>query len=935
MVKMHKLTKGGQTIYPATITDAVVNPISRKSLTAELSELSKKQGNKILTWSVNVATTRKLVPADERKSGIQISYLVPDSGYVNEQYIGTAITDAEWIKDSNWEKIASVDDIYMTEKILSKNDYDVLSQINEVRPLTHVGGFSNYAIQGDGSFKFESGFQNKIYSVTPGEKYLAKIECNALDGNNKIIPYAFYSDKPSSTIFNVVGSVPLLQNIEGFTYYIIEISYPDAKFICIQTKGTTNIEFSRVADSYFPLLSDTISSISRRGYAGKIGSSNGTYPLTSFNFNQSQRSTYNTNNQNGIGNIIEHNGKIITSFISTNLNLESNKIYATRVDVNTGKIVRLKELSIKSKTLYNGVIQRDNSYYLYELEPDSYIINDDEQIAITNYKQFNAFSGRSGKIFNINDDLTSGNIEEKNLNIVCCYIYADDDLGFSIHDREHLSMMQNLYYENVSLNIVDNDGLKSKINSQSLESSEKGKRICPLFNMTNNVILGIYSESEEIGNLDISYGIVTKKGTNLFDFGEIIETVRGGKVTVFSRPVILGTNQYLYIVDAAGFGVSIENYTNTVPTLINNATVYSITDRTPNFALIQPVNDGIFGEPYEVLKQPVSGKRYLTLSLRVDCSNPIIPDYIPISPRQIQEQKIYDADAYVMLPYKYGLEGRKKYPLAFYSHAGNTSPTEIQNDQIAIYLCSIGYVVAGTTTPTEYANSLGVADRLRNAGNYACMNAYVQLYKHLVSNYRIDVDRVFAFGASQGGFTSLNLAEITNIPIKAISLNCPVLSMYYGQWFLDKDNVMAYYGFENNTIYDADKVIGYDPYIRNATDIFTDLSESAAPAFINGKTLKDVMMKRYTTVPIRMFAGTQDDSVGYTIHQIFAKAVKNAGGNISLTIWDGKGHMDSDVIGTVEYTGLDSKRKGDIDVTATAWETALWFSRFGGIEPYK
>lgn len=43
MVKMHKLTKGGQTIFPATIYDAVVNPKTRKSLTAELSELGIKQ----------------------------------------------------------------------------------------------------------------------------------------------------------------------------------------------------------------------------------------------------------------------------------------------------------------------------------------------------------------------------------------------------------------------------------------------------------------------------------------------------------------------------------------------------------------------------------------------------------------------------------------------------------------------------------------------------------------------------------------------------------------------------------------------------------------------------------------------------------------------------------------------------------------------------
>jgi hypothetical protein len=41
MAKIHKLTKGGQTIYPATTTDAVVNPNSRKSLTAEVSGLNE------------------------------------------------------------------------------------------------------------------------------------------------------------------------------------------------------------------------------------------------------------------------------------------------------------------------------------------------------------------------------------------------------------------------------------------------------------------------------------------------------------------------------------------------------------------------------------------------------------------------------------------------------------------------------------------------------------------------------------------------------------------------------------------------------------------------------------------------------------------------------------------------------------------------------
>ena len=49
MAKMHKLTKGGQTIYPATITDAVVNPNSRKNLTTELAELGVEKINYVQT----------------------------------------------------------------------------------------------------------------------------------------------------------------------------------------------------------------------------------------------------------------------------------------------------------------------------------------------------------------------------------------------------------------------------------------------------------------------------------------------------------------------------------------------------------------------------------------------------------------------------------------------------------------------------------------------------------------------------------------------------------------------------------------------------------------------------------------------------------------------------------------------------------------------
>lgn len=58
-----------------------------------------------MAWNTDVATTRKQVPSNERKSLLQISYKNENGAIINEQYIGISFTDAEWAKDSNWEKI--------------------------------------------------------------------------------------------------------------------------------------------------------------------------------------------------------------------------------------------------------------------------------------------------------------------------------------------------------------------------------------------------------------------------------------------------------------------------------------------------------------------------------------------------------------------------------------------------------------------------------------------------------------------------------------------------------------------------------------------------------------------------------------------------------------------------------------------------------------
>lgn len=77
----------------------------------QVLEIGAGGGNMILDWNTDVATTRKQVISKLRKPGMQISYKGPDSGWINEQYTGTAVTDTEWAKDSNWVEISDKDEV--------------------------------------------------------------------------------------------------------------------------------------------------------------------------------------------------------------------------------------------------------------------------------------------------------------------------------------------------------------------------------------------------------------------------------------------------------------------------------------------------------------------------------------------------------------------------------------------------------------------------------------------------------------------------------------------------------------------------------------------------------------------------------------------------------------------------------------------------------
>lgn len=139
-------------------------------------------GNKILEWNTDVATTRKEVKTLERKSGMMISYKYPDSGWINEQYIGTLFTDTEWIKNENWKRVVIFD-------VDPNEDYPT--------PLSNGSvyeGYGFYNIQNrrlgvyNGmaviAYPIEQNTEYTLDSITLGTSYISSLAFAIKDGSS-------------------------------------------------------------------------------------------------------------------------------------------------------------------------------------------------------------------------------------------------------------------------------------------------------------------------------------------------------------------------------------------------------------------------------------------------------------------------------------------------------------------------------------------------------------------------------------------------------------------------------------------------------------------------------------------------------------------------------------------------------------------------------
>lgn len=107
----------------------------------------------------------------------------------------------------------------------------------------------------------------------------------------------------------------------------------------------------------------------------------------------------------------------------------------------------------------------------------------------------------------------------------------------------------------------------------------------------------------------------------------------------------------------------------------------------------------------------------------------------------------------------------------------------------------------------------GYSDETLGYNHWGCPQAisgYIKAYEYFTKNYNLDKN-VFVYGFSMGGLTALTLGIEKVIPIRAMMIACPVISLY-DQCVVKNNNVVRD-DFKNAyqiTDYDTNAVKGYD-----------------------------------------------------------------------------------------------------------------------------
>lgn len=371
---------------------------------------------------------------------------------------------------------------------------------------------------------------------------------------------------------------------------------------------------------------------------------------------------------------------------------------------------------------------------------------------------------------------------------------------------------------------------------------------------------------------------------------------------------------------------------------------------------MEHIEDGIVNAGRYLVKDY---RRTTYFSLDVECTQPNTTHFEAVGVNTAPyANKVYKDNCVLYLPSTYTTSGEPTKLIIFCKQGGSyitDSSNPIENIKIFNYLIYLGYAILGVDGMPDDLTAELVLNDSRVVGNYVAVRATNLAYEYVINNYNIDRNGCFIFGYSQGGHYAQNVVDLTNIPILAVAEMSPVCSIRYHQWDLTgsstiggvkytkgcRVNVARLYGFPEFTTdaelvameYDNMRVCGFDPWTRNVInpyDGFVQKDGSFLWSLPEGTTLDDIIMKKESRAPLKIWCAEDDTSLGVDVMKVYIKAIKNSGQIADIRVYSsGEHHIHN------HQSSIDTFVENDVtcDLIPVAYEIAQWYNHFGGYLP--
>lgn len=209
---------------------------NQEQLNEILNKISNAEGgNLILEWNTDEVTTRKSILSEKRKQGMQISYK-KDEEFVNEQFIGSDLSDEKFPLSSYWMSLQESYEFYdgwqsgylnSSGAFGSSGNYKYLPYISLPDTVKNVYLFNTFKVEAgtkgicfyDENQTFIAGYDTetgvRTYPKPEGAKFFRVCKGKNMDGRvalskNEILDSLLQTEDETSgeSYTNIIGDIP-------------------------------------------------------------------------------------------------------------------------------------------------------------------------------------------------------------------------------------------------------------------------------------------------------------------------------------------------------------------------------------------------------------------------------------------------------------------------------------------------------------------------------------------------------------------------------------------------------------------------------------------------------------------------------------------------------------------------------------------------------